>query len=97
MPDLDASISNLHDAIAALPPDAMQPLMRIPHAVTRILHAVTRPSCTGDRLAEVEDLQEVVNDQLLDLLEDLALALLERSEDLTAEDWYRLFSGIDLT
>lgn len=90
MPDIGRVDLQPALVIAALLPDAMQALIRIPNAVTR-------PLQTGDWLAEVEDLQEVVNDQLFDLLDDSARALFEGSEDLTAEDstfWYRLFSGI---
>ena len=63
----------------------------------RIPHAVTRPLRTDDRLADVEGLQEVVNDQLFDLFGESVRALFEGFEDLAAEDstfWYRLFSGI---
>ena len=57
-------------------------------------HAVTRPSRVSDRLAEVQDLQTVVDDQLYDLMDDSAGALFDNSQDLTAEDatfWYCLF------
>ena len=85
-PDIDASVSQLRDIIAVLPSDAIQALLRM-------AHAVARPSHVSDRLAEVEDLQEVVNDQLFDLLDDSGV-LVENSVDLTAEDaifWHRLF------
>ena len=52
-PNVDESISRLRSVIAALPPDAMQALFRIPHAVTRPLHG-------SDCLAEIDSLQELV-------------------------------------
>ena len=89
-PGIDASISKLRDVFAVLPPDATQALLKMPHAVTW-------PLRISDRLAAVEDLQEVVNNQLFDLLDDSTRALFEKFADLTAEDAsfrYRLFSGV---
>ena len=66
-------------------------------ALMKMSHAVMRPVRVSDRLAEVEDLQEVVNDQLLDLMDNSARVMFDNSDDLIAQDatfWYRLFSGI---